>query len=98
MMIIDLKDFRCPNAQLALTRVLASFNDDSCNQLTILTIEPSLKRALLQRIEHMGYPMQLSQESSSELTQKIILSWGEDVDEDDISDVERQHTLIISKR
>lgn len=97
-MIIDFKDYRCPNAQLALTRVLASFDiDDKTNELVLLTIEPSLRRALGERIAHMNYLMQLTHESSRELTDGIVMAWGVDVDEDDLSDVDLQHSFTISK-
>lgn len=97
-MIIDLKDYRCPNAQVALTRVLEAFEISSTNELTIITIEPSLERALVHRIEHMSYSMLITQATSRDITDEIVTSWGVDVDEDDISDVDQQHTLVVTKQ
>ncbi|BDA63069.1 hypothetical protein [Shewanella xiamenensis] len=97
-MIVDLKDYRCPNAQVALTRVLEAFEICSTNELTIITIEPSLERSLVHRIEHMSYSMLITQATSRDITDEIVTAWGVDVDEDDISDVDQQHTLVVTKQ
>ena len=33
-----------------------------------------------------------------DITDEIVTAWGVDVDEDDISDVDQQHTLVVTKQ
>lgn len=94
--LIDFEAKRFPVAQIHLNKVLDAFISSNYAKLTIVTIDPSLRRCIKQRIAHRELPIQLEDNVEHELiTQEIKDIWANSYDEEDFIDVNtRQHHSI----
>lgn len=94
----DLEAHRCPNAQVIANRVLLAFAESGDNQLVIKSIEPSLHRSLLARIEGQSLAMDIASAESAPINERQRQAWLESFDEDDFEDVQVQLEFTINKR
>ena len=97
-MTVDLEALRCPNAQLALNRLLTEFEQSEHTKLCLRTIEPSLLRSLKQRIEHYDRPLNIAKQQQETITPERMQLWLDRFDEEDFEDVEHIAVFHIEKQ
>ena len=86
-MEINLKAHRCPTAQVLMNRILEAFVASDEPELVISTIEPSLHRNTLGRIAGLELPLVVNEVHTRQISDRDLLSWQEQFDEDDFGDV-----------
>ena len=97
-MEIDLKAYRCPNAQIMANAALQRFIESNAGAIMLTSIEPSLERSLKHRIEHLGLPVQLSPVVSEiEITTELRQTWLSEFDEEDFEDVTFKRIFLITR-
>lgn len=98
-MEVDLKAYRCPNAQIMANAALQRFIASGALSMKLTSIEPSLERSLRARIEHLGLPLELSPDVvHTPITQEQRGVWLSDFDEEDFEDVNISRTFVLVRR
>jgi hypothetical protein len=98
-MEVDLKAYRCPNAQIMANAALQRFIASGALSMKLRSIEPSLERSLRARIEHLGLPLELSPDVvNTPISQEQREVWLSDFDEEDFEDVNISLTFVLVRR
>lgn len=98
-MEVDLKAYRCPNAQIMANAALQRFIAAGAASMKLTSIEPSLERSLKARIEHLGLPLELSPDVIETAISPVQReAWLSDFDEEDFEDVQVSRTFVLVKR
>lgn len=96
--VIDLQALRFPVAQIHLNNLLDKFIESETDIMTIISIEPMLRRCIEQRIIHRELPLSLQDNPLIEkISQQHIVEWGEDFDEEDYEDVSNRIHYTIKR-
>ena len=97
-MNLDLKAYRCPDAQIMVNKILRAFAESEHEKIEITSIEPSLKRSIRERIAHFELPISLVSVEELPITQSDLDAWSEDFDEDYFGDVSvKSKYLLVAK-
>ncbi|WP_288987653.1 hypothetical protein [uncultured Pseudoalteromonas sp.] len=95
---VDFEAKRFPVAQIHLNKVLDAFIASDYNTLTIVSIDPSLRRCIKQRIAHRELPIELS-----DTVEEVVISqaqkkeWENAYDEEDYQDAITQQYHLIER-
>lgn len=96
-MEFDLEAFRCPDATIKMKKVLQAFAKSGVKSLSIATIEPSMRRNIVEFIAFAELPLKLDNITTQTVTREHIEKWKENFDEIDYSDIDQISCFTLIK-
>lgn len=95
---VDLEAARFPVAQLSLNKLLDAFMSSTHEALTIVSIDPLIRRCIEQRIEHRELPLLLDEHAeTTAITKQDKQKWLETYYEEDFEDVDVKTHYVIKR-
>ena len=96
---IDLAAARFPVAPLSLNKILDTFVSSHYDSVTIISIDPLIRRCIEQRIEHRELPLLLDEHAdTTAITMQDKQKWLETYYEEDFEDVDIKTHYLIKRR